>query len=342
VQNIMERSLRERIVIRKVLAMKKVPKILLMLISVILGLTLLLFIGLNIFFRAPYKEFYSSSEKEFKIPGLNKGFTPQGLTLSASGSFLTCGYMKDGSASRIYVIGDDEHYVQLRKEDGTADTNHAGGLAVYGDYLYLTDEDYISIYRLRDVLNASSGALVTPISQFYLNMQAAFLYVENDKMYVGEFYREENYMTDEAHHMMTDAGDMHHAIMSVYALSKAAEYGIVSEVPEYVYSITGLAQGICIAGNGNIYLSTSYGTASSYIYGYNDPAQYAADGTFEIAGAEVPLYYMDSKHLEETVMLFPMSEELVFADGKIYVMGESASNKYIFGKFTGNNYVYSF
>ena len=322
--------------------MKKAPKIVLIIIGVILGLPSLLFISLNMYFRVNYREFYSISEKEFKIPGLNRGFTPQGLTLSASGSFLTCGYMKDGSASRIYVIGDEDNYIKLVKDDGTADTNHAGGLAAYGDYLYLTNEDHINVYRLNEVLNTSSGSPVSPIYQFYLYMQSAFVYIENDSMYVGEFYREENYMTDDSHHMKTDANDMHYAIMSAYSLSKDVEYGIVSEVPEYVYSIIGLAQGICISEDGQICVSTSYGTASSYIYCYDDPAQSEADGTFEIAGAQVPLFYMDSKHLKKTLKLFPMSEELITANGKIFVMCESASDKYIFGKLTGNNYVYSF
>ena len=323
-------------------SMKKALKILFVIIGIILGLFLLIVIGLNIFFRVSYKDFYASAEKEFRIPGLNEGFIPQGLAVSPSGTYLTCGYMKDGGASRIYFIGDDEKYVVLTQEDGSADTNHAGGLAIYSDYLYLTNEEHISVYLLNDILDASSGSAATPVHMFNVNMETAFVCVDKDTLYVGEFYREENYMTDETHHMTTDADDMHYAIMSVYALSEDGEYGFASEVPEYVYSITGLAQGVCITDSGRICVSTSYGTASSNIYIYEDPAKNGADGTFELAGTQVPLYYLDGNHLEETVKLFPMSEELVWANGRIYVMCESASNKYFFGKLTGNNFLYSY
>ncbi len=322
--------------------MRKALKILLTIIASVLGLFLLIVIGLNICFRIGYRDFYASAEREFRIPGLSAGFIPQGLTLCPSGTYLTCGYMKDHGASRIYIVGDEERYVELAGEDGTADTNHAGGLAVYGDYLYLTNEEYISVYVLGDVLAASTGASVAPVSRLAVGMQPAFVYVDKDKMYVGEFYREENYMTDEAHHMTTDAGDLHYAVMSVYALSEDGEFGFASEVPECVYSVTGLAQGVCITQSGRICVSASYGTASSKLYVYEDPAQYAPDGTFELAGARVPLYYLDGNHLEQTVTLFPMSEELVAAGGRIFVMCESASNKYIFGKFTGCNFVYSY
>ena len=36
-----------------------------------------------------------------------------------------------------------------------------------------------------------------------------------------------------------------------------------------------------------------------------------------------------------------MSEEIVLIDGKLYQANESASNKYVFGKFTGGKYLYS-
>ena len=58
---------------------------------------------------------------------------------------------------------------------------------------------------------------------------------------------------------------------------------------------------------------------------------------------DVPLYYEDSASLVEsdTVEAPPMSEEIVYLDGKIWIMNESACNKYIFGKLTTGNYLYS-
>ncbi|MPM21521.1 hypothetical protein SDC9_67965 [bioreactor metagenome] len=322
--------------------MKRALKIILRIAGAVLALFLLAVIGLNLYFRVNYREFYALSEKEFKIPGLSRGFTPQGLALCDDGTFLTCGYMKDGSASRIYLVGGKEVYVKLAKADGTAYNNHAGGLEAYGGWLYLTDEDAVGVYKLDDVLNASAGDTVSPVASFDVGLHSSFVYVVDDKMYVGEFYREENYKTEQSHHMTTGTGEAHYALMAVFPLSKDAKYGFASKTPQRVYSITGLAQGVCVTPSGRICLSTSYGTPDSHLYIYEDPAKYTPDGTFEILGAKAPLYYLDGSHLQETVSLFPMSEELVCAGGRIYIMCESASNKYVFGKFTGNSYVYSY
>ena len=54
--------------------------------------------------------------------------------------------------------------------------------------------------------------------------------------------------------------------------------------------------------------------------------------SIDILTGEVPLYYLDSENLTETVVMPPMSEELVYRDGRLQVMCESACNKYIYGK----------
>ena len=59
---------------------------------------------------------------------------------------------------------------------------------------------------------------------------------------------------------------------------------------------------------------------------------YFADGSIDILTGEVPLYYLDSDNLTETVVMPPMSEGLVYRDGRVQVMYESACNKYIYGK----------
>ena len=56
----------------------------------------------------------------------------------------------------------------------------------------------------------------------------------------------------------------------------------------------------------------------------------------------MPLYYLESSILQKTVKAPPMAEELVYQDGKILIMNESASDKYIFGKLTRGKYVYGY
>ena len=50
---------------------------------------------------------------------------------------------------------------------------------------------------------------------------------------------------------------------------------------------------------------------------------------------------LDSSVLKTDLKIAPMSEEIEIVDGKLYVMCESASNKYIFGKFTGGKWCYA-
>ena len=64
--------------------------------------------------------------------------------------------------------------------------------------------------------------------------------------------------------------------------------------------------------------------------------------TYRIGETEVPLYYLESSILQKTVKAPPMAEELVYQDGKILIMNESASDKYIFGKLTRGKYVYGY
>lgn len=86
---------------------KKVGKVFLIILAVIVALALLFIAGYNIYQKISYREFNKVSEKEFKIPGLSDGFVPQGITWvendGKEGMYLVCGYMSDGSASRIYI-----------------------------------------------------------------------------------------------------------------------------------------------------------------------------------------------------------------------------------------------
>ena len=55
----------------------------------------------------------------------------------------------------------------------------------------------------------------------------------------------------------------------------------------------------------------------------------------------VPLYVLDGSTLKGDIKLAPMAEEIVIENGKLYTMCESATNKYIFGKFTSAKYCYA-
>ena len=60
-----------------------------------------------------------------------------------------------------------------------------------------------------------------------------------------------------------------------------------------------------------------------------------------ILGKKLSLYAFDSAALAADKAIAPMSEELIVVGDKLYVMCESASNKYVFGKFTSAQWCYA-
>lgn len=324
--------------------MKKGIKILLIVIISLAALVALIIGGYNAYLRIAFRDFYSAAEAHGNVPGIADGFIHQGISyLPDSGEFIACGYMKDGSASRIYIFNESgERYVTLNGEDGKPTDTHTGGLSYWAGFVFLTDGDRILVYDLSSIQSKSkeSGS-VTPVAAFDVNLKASFCYVEGNDLYVGEFYREQNYKTDSSHHLTTPSGDKHHALMVTFDLESMIVDGFTEIVPKAAYSIPDLAQGVCITDSGRICISTSYAVAPSHILVYSAVTEDEQKDTFEFAGKLLPLTYLDSKRLESDIKFFPMSEELVNLDGRVYIMNESASAKYIFGKLIGGNKLYS-
>jgi hypothetical protein len=140
------------------------------------------------------------------------------------------------------------------------------------------------------------------------------------------------------HRLTTPAGDSNTALMTVFDIDDSAEF-YINPTPTAAYSLTGLVQGMTFTEN-RIVLSTSYGLASSHLYFYDTSK--ITEGQFTVNNTTVPLYYLDSASLVETVTAPPMSEEIVYKDGYIYIMTESASNKYIFGKLMSGVNLYAY
>ena len=270
---------------------------------------------------------------------------PQGSTYVAEEkTFVNSGYMKDRSASRIYFYTDNKKpsYVTLKTPDGKADTTHAGGVAYKDGYIYLTSGSNINIYSWEDIKAAATkGKSVTYSHQISTDYGNAFCHIEGDILYVGEFYHPSAYPTDVSHHFTTDCGDEHHAIITLFDINRIKNSGFKTAIPIKAYSITDYAQGMCITGEGNICITTSYAFRTSHIYVYEPMNNELPDGEITVNGAKVPLYYIDSNHLKEDIKFAPMSEELVYVDGRVYTISESASCKYLFGKFCGGDKIYS-
>lgn len=324
--------------------MKKSVKILRNILIGIVAFVAVFFAGVFIYFRAPVHSYYKVSKKAFVIPGEKDGFIAQGISYDAGDDlFYVTGYMLDGSASPIYMVNKTTKKcvksVKMAKPDGTAYTGHAGGISVLNDKVYVAGGEEFNVYSIeKQAIKAAADKSSVAISgEVDLNdtengVGVAFTTTRNGMLYAGEFYRLPSYPTYPKHEIATADG-VNNAIMI------GLEPDGNGFTPAVAYSLPGNVQGASFA-QGKLYLSTSWGPAFSNIYVY-DEAKLSPKGTFSFQGKELPLYILDSTNLEETKKIAPMSEEIEYVDGRFYIMCESASNKYIFGKFTGAKWCYA-
>lgn len=299
--------------------LKILGKILAWTVAAVLALVILVVGGLNIAKFAIYHDYYAAESALCKNPGLNDGFVCQGIAaVDGQDRILVSGYMKDKSASRIYVTTtDSESYYVTLHCDGKTYTGHAGGIAVSGEIAYIANGSKIYAFSLEDVLNAKNGDSVNIGSGTKINNKASFLYTDDTYLYVGSFVDRGTSPVEE--HVFETAEGTHSAICSVYPIGDLS-------APVRIYSIRDCVQGICFTPDGKIVLSTSYGLSSSGYFIYDIAAATESGNTLD----GVPVYFLDNTIGE--VRGPAMAEGLDYYNGKIITLTESASNKYLFGK----------
>ena len=318
----------------------KILKRILRITVIVVAAIALLICGANIFVRVSFSAFFDRSEKYSNIPGTRDNFVQQGLC-EYNGGFLTAGYMSDGSASRVYYFDKEKsYYIELANEDGTKYDGHAGGIAINGEYVYITNAKKLDVFSLSDF--SADKKTAKAIGKIDAPIKAAFCSVNGGFLFIGSFYREQGdkYKTEEWEHIKTPDGTLNPATIISYRLDVSAKDNFgVKKTPESVFSAPALVQGICFTPD-RMVLSTSYGLASSHLYFYEFSS--SKKDSIEVDGIKANLYYLDGKVLRNTVKAIPMSEGIVYKEGKIYIMSEAASNKYIFGKFVGLGNFYSY
>ena len=313
---------------------------------------ILLLLLVRCFFRLPVRDYYKSSRKVFEIPDIGNGYIAQGISYDdSSDMFFLTGYMKDSSASPIYIVSREDGALKkslhLNDSAGNPLVIHAGGLTAHGDYIYVAGNlgDDLYVFDKNEALNAEDGAGINCLGTYNVRLsdndyvEIAFTTVSDGKLYIGEFFRQENYPTLQSHHLTTPGGDENTALMVgiPFSTDEGSLFGL-SDKPVEAYSIPSLAQGACFKDN-KIYLSTSYALSFSNVYVYNDMKK--TGQTINVLDTEVPLYFLDSSTLFKTLKLPPMSEEIEIVGDEMFTQCESASDKYIFGKITGGKYIYA-
>lgn len=315
--------------------MSKTNKIVSICVYIIAVIVIIVSILALYYFTASYPEFTKTSQVEVAIPGLDDGFVPQGMAYADnSEGYLMTGYMDDSAMkSRLYFVPDAEdkvaHYVTISgASNEKLESGHLGGVATVGDSVWLATEGVVLRVSLETVLSTENGIDVPVIDEFMVSNEASFAYASNDKLFVGEYYKEGKFDTDVEHKISTSDG-YNYAITAMFTIDEREENGVVSTDPELVISLPPQVQGFAYDGS-QIILSTSYGVADSQLHVYNVDLTAQTSNVFFSNGESIPMYILSSDNLEKSISAPAMSEGIDFVDGRLSVLFESACNKYKF------------
>ena len=325
------------------ISMNKFKKILIITLFSLVFVFALAVIIFNIFTKAPARKSLKKSRQAFVIPWSNKNYIAQGITYDkASDNFYLTGYMKDGSASPILLVnkttGKFVNAVRMANPDGSDFTGHAGGLSIFDGELYVAGS-LDSCFYVFDKNAIDSAARSSKLSYTKIvdlknggdKIKVAYCTTDKGLIYAGEFYRDPQYILSEAHKVQTQDG-LQYALLVGFEIN---EDGLTTTA-KIAYSTPIEIQGMCFDGN-YAYLTSSWGLGKSYVYKY-DLSKIAQAGTKEVCGQTIPLYNLTMNNMTACYTLPPMAEEIECVDGLFYITNESASNKYMFGKFTGGNW----
>ena len=320
---------------------KKLIKILTITFGSLLALFWLAVLAFNLVENGPARASLKNSKRGFAIPWSNKGYIAQGITYDEeSNNFYLTGYMKDGSASPILVVNKKSHRlvnaVRMVNPDGSAFTGHAGGLTLFENKIYIagSNDSCFYVFEKSAVDEAKKNSTLAYTEVLDLKngndkIKVAYCTTRDGLIFAGEFYRDPQYLLQEEHQVQTNDGLQH-------ALAVGFKPNGTTAKATVAYSIPNEVQGMCFADDG-IYLTTSWGLGKSKVYKYSY-ANISQSGTKQVCGQNVPLFVLTQQNATSTYTLPPMAEEIEFVDGRFYINNESASNKYVFGKFTGGKW----
>ena len=314
--------------------MKKISKKAKISIISCVSVVAILFVAVMVYYYgASFPGFKAIAKEEFKIPGLETKFTPQGMAYdSQTGKFLISGYFKNQDASRIYVIdketGKTEKYVTLTTPEGEEYIGHAGGIAVYDNTGWIAGDKTLNRFSLSDLYSAENEGSIDIIDTLETPNGADFVTVYEGNLIIGEFYREKNYPTDQSHHLTTSNGETNRALALAYKINENENHALDSITPIYGISMTDLVQGMAFTSSGNIILSTSYSLPNSKLLVYVNPLNGEPQTSVEIDGHNINVYMLDNSNLNKTIEAPCMSEEIVAVDGRIYVLFENNCSQY--------------
>lgn len=199
----------------------------------------------------------------------------------------------DGSVARFYA----------KLPDGTIYDDHGSAITTTDRYAFLACEDGYLVFDAADLATVSAGGTVDVISSVDLEITPAFMNVENDTLYAGTFHLIPSYPAPDAHHLIAPSGNENAGVIFAYPADVNAPYGFATQAA-YVYSIPDAVQGMAVLPDGNIMLSSSYGSPRR-IYASTIRRRQQRGDAFLVDGREVPLYFLDTGNLVSDLVAPP-------------------------------------
>lgn len=305
----------------------------------------LLYVTMRITGHIVLKDFYDHATREFTIPGLFDGFTPQSIELDEkTNTFIISGYTeKEG---RIYFVDKDKNVKRIYAKSTTGEVckDHFGGVTIYKDYLLLsggngasTGRQFIYTFDLSEAYNAKDGEYITAKAECDVYVGTAFINAVDDILYVGEYNHDGNKTYDvkattNRDWMPEDAK----AIMLSYNLNSD---GTIGSIPTKAYSIPDDVQGMAFTPDG-IAFSESYAINPAQIAIYQIAT--SSKSTIKIDAHDIPYYVYNDGLLVKSIKVSPMVEGIIYSNNLLYTLNESSAHNYLFGLLFRGSYVYSY
>lgn len=286
-----------------------------------------------------YRRFLSTADKKFVIPGLNEGFVPQGITFcEKENSFMISGYNACGGAAYILTVdaksGRINGEYKIVKGDGTDFTGHSGGIASFGRYVYITD-GYI-LYYIPSAVFTGGSKEVKIGGEIRLPAYASFISAFDGYLWAGNFYHKS--LSGGYDVCACDGyGKLYRTLIAGYRFDfdcegalRTSTFGDISTAIAYAAVFApDEVQGIAFLGNGDMHLSCSYGRevmSQQLLYSY--PLKRSCDTVVTLGKNQIPAWFLNNDSLKRSLVVPPMSEGVVARNGMVYVIFESASDKY--------------
>lgn len=288
-----------------------------------------------------YDAFYASGELSLLVPGLKQGFVPQGLSyLPEQNWMIIAGYSgNEDTNSTLFAVdlatGEMVREVMLQYADGSDYFGHAGGVAVTEKNIFIANNAHLYRISLETFLSLPASAFCAFDEEIPVPSRASYCSYADGVLWVGEFQYDPSYKTDRTHWYKNEDG-RYKAWLIGYELDqtqanelKPASLTAETAVPDYIISTTERIQGMTIH-NDQFFLSQSYGRRNfSTLLQYQNVLDTPPLATADVNGHAVPLWCLNSTVQTGSLVMPPASECMVTVNGSIYVLFETAAQKYM-------------